>query len=207
MKEVKVNFGEYTGKIKPMHAVNNGPVGNRFNANKGSSNIPAYKAAGIPYARNHDASFCSSYGGEHTVDVNFIFSDFSKDPTDPKNYDFVLTDEYLQTIESAGAKNFYRLGSKIEHWVKKYNTLPPTDFKKWAVVCEHIIRHYTEGWADGLHMDIEYWEIWNEPDLEPDDAPDKSCWGGTEKEFFEFYGVVATHLKECFLLSLASQFF
>ena len=79
MKEVKVNFGEYTGKIKPMHAVNNGPVGNRFNANKGSSNIPAYKAAGIPYARNHDAAHFNTYGGEHTVDVHAIFKNFDAD--------------------------------------------------------------------------------------------------------------------------------
>ena len=45
-------------------------------------------------------------------------------------------------IEAAGTKVFYRLGHRIEHEVKKYGTLPPKDFKKWAVICEHIIRHY-----------------------------------------------------------------
>ena len=48
-------------------------------------------------------------------------------------------------IEAAGTKVFYRLSHRIEHEVKKYGTLPPKDFKKWAVICEHIIRHYTEG--------------------------------------------------------------
>ena len=46
----------------------------------------------------------------------------------------------------------------------------PKDFKKWAVICEHIIRHYTEGWADGFFYDMPYWEIWNEPDLDSDSA-------------------------------------
>ncbi len=27
--------------------------------------------------------------------------------------------------------------------------MPPKDFKKWAVICEHIIRHYDENWANG----------------------------------------------------------
>ncbi len=197
MREVKINFNESIGKIKPMHAVNNGPV-YKFGQNQRITNIEPYKAAGIPYARNHDASSCYTYGGEHIVDVNFIFTDFSKDPEDPANYDFVLTDEYIKITEAGGAKTFYRLGSKIEHWSKKYNTLPPADFKKWAVICEHIIRHYTQGWAEGFYYDIEYWEIWNEPDLEPDDSQNKRCWGGKEKEFFELYDVAATHLKKCF---------
>ena len=197
MDRITVDFAKDCGVVKPMHSVNNGPV-YKFATDQRVTNIHHYRAAGIPYARTHDASFCSTYGGEHTVDVNMIFTDWSKDATDPASYDFALTDEYLRVIEAGGAKVYYRLGTKIEHWSKKYNTLPPADFKKWAVVCEHIIRHYTEGWADGLNMDIEYWEIWNEPDLDPDDSTHKRCWGGTAKQFYEFYCVVHKHLKSCF---------
>lgn len=197
MATVKVDLKKPIGPMKPMHAVNNGPV-YKFASDQRITNIDSYRAAGIPYARTHDASFCATYGGEHTVDVHAIFPDFSKDPYDPASYDFCLTDEYLKVIEFAGTKTFYRLGSKIEHWPKKYGTLPPPDFKKWAVICEHIIRHYTEGWADGFHMDIEYWEIWNEPDLDADDSDHKRCWGGTKAQFFELYDIAARHLKECF---------
>ena len=197
MDRITVDFAKDCGVVKPMHSVNNGPV-YKFATDQRVTNIHHYRAAGIPYARTHDASFCSTYGGEHTVDVNMIFTDWSKDATDPASYDFALTDEYLRVIEAGGAKVYYRLGTKIEHWSKKYNTLPPADFKKWAVVCEHIIRHYTEGWADGFNMDIEYWEIWNEPDLDPDDSTHKRCWGGTAKQFYEFYCVVHKHLKSCF---------
>ena len=197
MDRITVDFAKELGRVKPMHSVNNGPV-YKFAADQRITNIHHFKAAGIPYARTHDASFYSTYGGEHIVDVNNIFTDFSADPTDPASYDFTLTDDYMRMIEAGGAKVYYRLGSKIEHWPKKYNTLPPADFGKWAVICEHIIRHYTEGWADGFNMDIEYWEIWNEPDLDPDDSDHKRCWGGTAKEFYELYCITYKHLKSCF---------
>lgn len=197
MDRILIDFSKECGNVKPMHSVNNGPV-YKFAADQRITNIDHFRAAGIPYARNHDASFDSTYGGEHTVDVNMIFTDWSKDADDPASYDFVLTDEYLRVIEAGGAKVFYRLGSKIEHWSKKYNTLPPADFQKWAIVCEHIIRHYTEGWADGFHMDIEYWEIWNEPDLDRDDSEHKRCWGGTAAQFYELFCVAFKHLKACF---------
>ncbi len=201
MYTVKVDFNEVVGKVKPMHAVNNGPSKPPAeNLPCYRSNFYAYKEAGIPYARNHDASFCASYGGYHTVDVHVIFPDFDADVNDPKNYDFQLTDEYCKLIQDAGTKVFYRLGSKIEHESRKHGTLVPKDFKKWAEICEHIIRHYTEGWADGYEWDIEYWEIWNEPDLREDNDPPerKATWSGTAKEFYEFYAVVAPHLKNCF---------
>ncbi len=197
MVKVNVDLNRDMGRIKAMHGVNNGPV-HRVGKDQDSTNLRLYQEAGIPYARNHDASFCSIYGGAHTVDIQAVFPDFERDPYDEMSYDFDLTDDYLSTISLAGAKCFYRLGSKIEHARKKYGTLPPKDFQKWAVICEHIIRHYTEGWANGFHMDIEYWEIWNEPDLDPDDATDKRTWGGTKEQYFALYRVAATHLKQCF---------
>jgi len=197
MSQVSVQFGKKAGKVKPMHAVNNGPV-YKFAADQRITNIDAFMEAGIPYARNHDAAFYGTYGREFTVDVHNIFRTFDKDPYDPASYEFECTDEYIRVCEYAGVKTFYRLGSKIEHGVKKFGTLPPKDFHKWAVICEHIIRHYTEGWANGFHYDIEYWEIWNEPDLDADDKADKRCWGGTKLQFFELYDVAAKHLKACF---------
>ena len=182
-----------------MHAVNNGPR-HKHGQDQRVSNLYWFKEAGIPYQRTHDTSLCSGYGYAHVIDVHAIFPNFDADAYDEKNYDFDITDYYLSVCELAEVKTFYRLGSNIEHWVKKYNTLPPKDFKKWAIICEHIIRHYTEGWANGFKYDIEYWEIWNEPDLD-DAEPDLSkhkTWGGTKEQFFEFYHVAATHLKEQF---------
>lgn len=192
MNTISVDFSDTCGRIKPMNAVNNGPRKN--NASQQASNFSLYAAARFPYARTHDAAFCENYGGPHTVDIQGIFPDFAADPADPASYDFVLTDEYLKNIMAAGTKVFYRLGHRIEHNIKKYGTLPPPDFKKWAVICEHVIRHMNEGWADGHHMGIEYWEIWNEPDLEKE----KCCWGGTRAQFFDLYEIASKHLKGCF---------
>jgi hypothetical protein len=187
MHTVKANFSKVNGPVKPMHAVNNGPVHSRA-----ISNMKDFREAGIPYARNHDAAFNASYGGSHSVDIPNIFTDFDADPYDPASYDFALTDVYLKQIAEGGSGVFYRLGVKIEHESKKYGTVPPADFRKWAVICEHIIRHYNEGWADGLHMGIIYWEIWNEPDLH------ELMWQGTDEMYYELYSIAATHLKACF---------
>ena len=191
MKNVNIDFGKNVAELKLMNAVNNGPAYSR-NGDQYRSNLEEYKQARIPYARTHDAAFYNGYGGEHIVDVHMIFPDFDKDPDDESAYDFQLTDEYLKDMFKAGTKPYYRLGSKIEHWSKKYGTIPPKDFKKWAVICEHIIKHYNCGWANGFHMDIEYWEIWNEPENV------RTCWIGTYEKFYEFFKIALTHLKEKF---------
>lgn len=195
---ISVDFKKVTGEVKPMHATNNGPIrGIGFGAQK-TNGFEDWKESGIPYVRTHDSSFCANYGGEHTVDINAVFPDFDADVNSESSYDFKITDNYFSQIYSCNSKVFYRLGSKIEHEVKKYNTLPPKDFKKWAQICEHIIMHYTEGWANGFNYDMEYWEIWNEPDLDLDDSDNKRTWGGTKLEFFEFYKVASLYLKKRF---------
>ncbi|MBQ6470609.1 MAG: hypothetical protein IJJ33_01375 [Victivallales bacterium] len=188
-----VDTGQVIGHIKPMNAVNNGPIGEMG----GRGNLALWQTAQIPWCRTHDASFCGAYGGEHTVDIQAVFPDFAKDAEAPDSYHFSETDRYLKKIREGGSRVFYRLGSKIEHAPEKYGTQVPADFRKWAVICEHIIRHFNEGWADGFHWNIEYWELWNEPDhlLEENGNP---TWQGTPEQFFELYRVAATHLKRCF---------
>jgi len=186
------------GDFKPMNAVNNGPAHKRHCQDQWTTNFEAYKAAKIPYARNHDASFCAVYGGEFTVDTAAIFPDFEKDTNDPDAYDFACTDEYIAVTNEAGTETFYRLGSKIEHEIKKHHTLPPKDFEKWADICKHIVMHYTKGWNNGFNYKITYWEIWNEPDQDEDDSPNKRTWGGTKEEFFRLYEITAKTLKQSF---------
>ena len=193
MNHITVDLGNTTGRIRPMHAVNNGP--NKARADQTRGNFDTYAALHIPYSRNHDASHCAAYGGEHIVDVHCIFPDFGADVNDPASYDFFLTDLYTENIMRAGSKIFYRLGASIEHRLKKYGTVKPADYLKWAQICEHIILHYNEGFADGHHWGIEYWEIWNEADMDEDDSPNKRTWGGTKQEFFDFYKTVALYLK------------
>ncbi|MBR5742775.1 MAG: hypothetical protein IKX85_03155 [Clostridia bacterium] len=187
MRRITVDFSSPVGPVKPMHSVNNGPAYSRE-----YGNFKTYRDAGFPLARTHDAAFCSYYGGQHTVDIINIFPDFSKDENDPASYDFDLTDEYMENILATGTRVFYRLGNKIEHESKRYGSLPPADYEKWARVCEHIVRHMNEGWANGHAYGIEYWEIWNEPDLHP------QCWDGSDEAFYPLFDIAARHLKKCF---------
>ena len=210
---VAVDLGHEVGPVRPMNAVNNGPAVKKPGGDQLRGNFEDYKAARIPFARTHDSINCVN-GGAHTCDINAIFPDFDADENDPANYDFVFTDHYLDNMRRAGTQVFFRLGQTIEHGPKKYGVLPPKDFAKWARICEHVIRHYNEGWGWGVdkgwttknvewsnQFDIKYWEIWNEPDLDPSDGePPRNprCWGGTVEEFFRFYETAAKHLKAAF---------
>ncbi len=186
---IRVDFSKPYGKVKPFNAINNGPAGSRV---RNYSNFDAMCEAKFPYSRNHDASFRD----EWLVDVHRIFRDFDADETDPKNYNFGTTDKYVKEVFDTGCKVYYRLGASIEHGYK-YGTYPPKDFNKWARICEHIIRHYTEGWADGFNYDIEYWEIWNEAECTNADGSNP-CWQGTPDEFAEFFITACRYLQSKF---------
>lgn len=191
--ELNVDFSNVIGSIKPMHAINNVPtVPNDF-----YGLYDAMQRAAIPYARLHDTG--GRYGGTHYVDVENIFPNFDADENDPASYDFAFTDALLSSMMERGLKPFYRLGATIEnyHYIRPYHIYPPKDPEKWARICEHIIRHYNEKWANGYEMGIEYWEIWNEPDNEPEIAANP-MWKGTKEKFFELYRAAYTHLKACF---------
>ena len=80
MSALRVNFCRETGRIKPLHAVNNGPTGNLQDFQPGQvrkvrtlDNLEEYYAAGFPFARIHDASFFTGYGLDHTVDVRVSY--------------------------------------------------------------------------------------------------------------------------------------
>ncbi len=188
---VGINPATVVGPIKPMNAGNNGPI---------DPVMESYEALRVPYARTHDTALGMEYGG-HCIDINQVFPDWNANVNSPKSYDFTNSDVVLLDMQKAETKPFYRLGQSIEHQTKKYGIYPPVDYKKWAKICEHIIRHYNEGWADGYKMGIEYWEIWNEPDLDqPGDRwkTDPRTWGGTMEQFDKLYAVTAKHLKKCF---------
>ena len=153
--------------------------------------------AGIPYSRLHDVGGVQAQN--MFVDIPNVFRDFEADETDPANYDFAFTDELMKALEKAKVEPIFRLGVTIENYphIKRYRIFPPKDFAKWARVCEHVIRHYTEGWANGFRMKISYWEIWNEADFHPDQAKNM-MWYAPFSEYCRLYGVAAKHLKEKF---------
>ena len=66
---------------------------------------------------------------------------------------------------------------------------PPSDMDKFAEVAGHVALHYNNGWANGFHFNIRYWEVWNEADLQP-------FWrDGTAEQYHELYAKTAQALK------------
>lgn len=184
MSIINVNLSEAVGKIKPMHGMTNSPIV------YGSHDYRRqWKRAGIPFARLHD----TDYPKGPVVDIPRIFPDFKADENDPANYRFKNTDAVIEGIIDCGAEVIYRLGTSIEHTRQKIDTIVPTDMDKWARICCNIIRHYNEGWADGYHFNIRFWEIWNEPNLTQDDM-----WQGTQADYFRMYETASKLIKKEF---------
>ena len=189
MANITIDTNKVIKDMKPMHGGGQPPIGG-----KGLTEFFHYMTeAGLPFSRLHDVG--GAFGGGRFVDIPNIFRNFDADEGNPENYDFTFTDYLIKGIVEAGVEPYFRLGTTIENqaYIKSYHTFPPKDYGKWARICEHIIRHYTEGWADGFRYNIRYWEIWNEPEVQ-----NKMMWCGTDEEFYELYDVTAKHLKSSF---------
>ena len=148
----------------------------------------ALRKANVPYLYLHNVG--GAYGAGAFVDVSNLFPKFDADENDPASYDFMVTDNLMQCMIRNKLAPIFRLGESEEERadIRRYRTQPPKDARKWARICEHIIRHYNEGWNNGFTYDIEYWPIWH--------APDRSaCWGGSAEAFTAFYVEVANHLR------------
>lgn len=190
---IRIDFSKTIGTIKPLHGVGQPP----FSGGRNYSMLHYLTEAGIPFSRLHDVG--GVYGGGRFVDLPNLFRDFDADPEDPASYDFAFTDLLITALMNANVEPFFRLGVTIENdaVVKSYRIAPPKDPAKWAVVCEKVIRHYTEGWANGFRYNIRYWEIWNEPENHNDPKLNE-MWTGTAEQYYELYNVTAKHLKKCF---------
>ena len=199
--EVSVGWDRPRGAIREVNSVGQPPVTGWV----GTNMFHHLEKIGAKYSRLHDVG--GPYGGGRFVDIPNVFPDFDADETDPKNYRFQFTDKLLEGLVAAGCEPFYRLGVSIENnaHIERRHIMPPKDFAKWARICEHIIRHYTEGWANGYRMKITYWEIWNEPDLYqypdlPGEEAYKSAmlWAGPFDEYIRLYIESVTYLKKKF---------
>jgi beta-xylosidase len=179
--ELTVDFSQTNGVIRPLHGVNLGPL-----CYRGMVDLSAYhRELGVPLTRLHDVVWVNF----DAVDISTIFRDFRNDPAMPDSYEFAATDDYIAAVVKTGSSVLYRLGESIEHTPRKYRVHPPRDFGKWADICCAIIRHYNEGWAGGFRYNIRYWEVWNEPENQPD------MWTGTDEQYFALYEVTAKAIK------------
>ena len=194
------NTQKKTGeKIRKLNGGNLAP--HISNEMAGQNIRSSFKELNLAFARLHDAPLTNP--GCRLVDISQIFPLFHLDENDPRNYDFSYTDDYIgNCIGECTTPVFYRLGESIDHSIRKYKINPPADVRKWVNICSNIIRHYNEGLWDGYHHNIEWWEIWNEPECGGNTRIDPNAknlmWLGTLDEYNAFYVQAATELKKRF---------
>lgn len=199
-RNVTVDAADVTGTIRPLEGVNGGPAP----AMEDLPNLEKqYRWALIDMVRTHD------YMGPTELDSVFdfdnqtlawlipdptqrkklviagnastIFPDWSADPENPASYRFGPTDQAIAAIVASGAQVYYRVGRSFGA-----RTNPPVNFDKFAEVVKHVEMHYNQGWDNGFHDRIRYWEFWNEPE---------NFWAGSSGQFYLLYEKTAKALK------------
>ena len=201
-RTLAIDAGRVTGTIRSFQAVNGQPTP----AIAGLPNVvQQYQEMRIDMVRTHDVM------GPTDIDARFslkdpgltwlvpnpalrtsivrdgnassIFPNWASDPELPASYNFGPTDRVIQAIRGIGAEVYYRIGRS---WGA--NADPPPDSDKFAAVVKHVAMHYNQGWANGYHDRIRYWEFWNEPEL-------GIFWPGTPEQFYSLYEKTANALK------------
>ena len=177
---ITIDASKVMGTIQRLDDVDNGPL-----CERGVVDLTHYyKELGVRNVRLHDAAWSYS----DILDIEYVFPNWNADPDRPESYNFAQRDYYIKSINDLGINIIFRLGYSAEGKTAIPHNAPPLSYDKWADVVEHIVRHYNQGWANGLHANIRYWEIWNEPDI-------PSFWSGTPEQYFRLYETTAKALK------------
>lgn len=137
------------------------------------------------------------------------------DAHDPTKYNWRYMDKLFSQVANTGMKPFISIDYMPKSLAKNTKEVykwpeatfsndirngPPADSQVFAEVITYIIKHYNQGWANGYYRNYQYWELWNEPDIDFN-LPfryDGVFWNGTRLEFFNMYKVVATRVKQEF---------
>ena len=195
-----VDAGKVIGKIRSFQGVNGPPSP----VMTGLPNlVDQYRDLRIDQVRTHDFMGPTEIDSRYSYrDVNLvslipdpvqriavvkagnasiIFPDWNADPERPESYRFGPTDKVIAGIRKSGAEVYYRIGRS---WGAQ--TDPPADYDKYAEIVKHIAMHYNQGWDNGYHDQIRYWEFWNEPE---------GFWGGTPEQLYSLYEKTARALK------------
>lgn len=154
-----------------------------------AEDFAAFDALNFRYIRYHDAPLENP--GMYLMDIHAIFPLFHLDETDPKNYRFAQTDDYLQVIAQTGAKIDFRLGETIDHSGNARLIDVPEDIEKWARICRNIVGHYKNGEMNGMHLNIRQITVWEEPD-------NPKLLNGTVEQYSEMFCAVYRELKKDF---------
>ena len=185
LRTITVDASKPTGLIRSLQGVSGTPL-------PGDGSHPdftsQFRQLDVNIVRTHDVD-CN---GTSDIDGNGpdrIFPNWNADPNDPSSYNFGPTDTAVLSIVRSGSPVEYSVGhSDLSCAGAGFNNTPPPDPVLYATVVRHVAEHYNDGWDNGYHLHIRYWEIWNEPDLLP-------FWSGTSAQFYALFADTARALK------------
>lgn len=133
---------------------------------------PLWREAGVSVVRSFDWVSRLDTRDNPTS----LFPDWSADPTDPASYNFTATDQWIDAVHAIGAEVMFTVASSIPK-----NKLPAEDLDLYGRVVEHIVRHYSQGWAGGPAKPVRIYEFGDQPDFGP------LHFAGRPEEFYAMY--------------------
>ncbi|QPE04824.1 hypothetical protein IT882_01365 [Microbacterium schleiferi] len=133
---------------------------------------PLWREAGVTVVRSFDWVSRLDTRNNPTS----LFPDWSADVDDPASYNFAATDQWVEAVQSIGAEVMFTVASSIPS-----NKLPAEDVEVYGRVVEHIVRHYSQGWAGGPTTPIRIYEFGDQPDFGP------LHFAGRPEEFYAMY--------------------
>ncbi len=133
---------------------------------------PLWREAGVTVVRSFD--WVSRL--DTRDDPRSLFPDWDAPVDDPASYNFAATDEWVEAVHSVGADVMFTVASSIPS-----NKLPAHDIDLYGRVVEHVVRHYSQGWAGGPSKPIRIYEFGDQPDLGP------LHFAGRPEEFYAMY--------------------
>lgn len=133
---------------------------------------PLWRDAGVTVVRSFD--WVSRL--DTRDDPRSLFPDWDAPVDDPASYNFAATDEWVEAVHAIGAEVMFTVASSIPS-----NKLPAQDVDLYGRVVEHVVRHYSQGWAGGPSKPIRIYEFGDQPDLGP------LHFAGRPEEFFAMY--------------------
>ncbi|MFJ4036716.1 hypothetical protein ACIPVB_01410 [Microbacterium sp. NPDC090007] len=133
---------------------------------------PLWREAGVTLVRSFDWMSRLDTRDNPTS----LFPDWSADPDDPASYNFTATDQWVDAVHAIGAEVMFTVASSIPS-----NKLPADDVEVYGRVVEHIVRHYSRGWAGGSSRPVRVYEFGDQPDFGP------LHFAGRPEEFFAMY--------------------
>ncbi|MCI1653717.1 MAG: hypothetical protein LKI32_02285 [Lachnospiraceae bacterium] len=194
-RNITVDAAKKEGKLKALTGAHYDP------GVKGSESAKVYIDAGINTIRTHDIDGVKGDGRGIIYNIcpgYFDEKDQAKrdamDLTDPKYYDFKELDKVIRNAKDIGAKIYFRFGASQND--VKDNTFPKEGTPEWdsylkalSIVAKQIVKHYDQGWDHGMTDTLDYFEIWNEPDLH-------DFWPNTAAQYYAMYDAVGKAVKE-----------